>query len=90
VQRVDVRELRSLGVRPVKVEQRRRGDVVVQWEISAARLPSEGLDLDAQVVGEVDGIQNVPTIETETLLALVEAVRLDHLGMPRYGVVYSV
>src|SRR5215207_5898516 len=80
LQRVAVRERRSPGTRPVKVEQRRRGDVVVQWQISAAGLPAEGLDLDAQVVSEMDGIRNVPTVETEPLLALVEAVRPDHLG----------
>ena len=83
-------EARPPGARLVEVEQRRRGNVVVQWAVSPTRLPAEGLDLDTQVVGEMDGVWDMPAVQTEALLALVEAVGRITWGIPRYGVVYSV
>ena len=62
----------------------------MQREVSATGLPAEGLDLDTQIGGEMDGVQDMPAVETEALLALVEPVGADHLGHARYGVVYSV
>jgi hypothetical protein len=38
------------------------------------------LNLDAKVRREMDGVQDMPAVETEALLALVEAVGANHLG----------
>ena len=59
LQRVDMGKARPPGARLVEVEQGRRRDVVVQWPVSAAGLPPEGLDLDTQVVGEMDGVRDM-------------------------------
>ena len=48
-------------------------------QVSAAGLPAEGLDLHAEVLGEMNGVKNVPAVQTEALLALVETIGADHL-----------
>ena len=52
----------------------------MQLEVSTAGLPAERLDLNPQIGGEMDGVQDMPPVEAEALLALVEAVGTDYLG----------
>ncbi len=51
----------------------------MQRQVSAAGLPAEGLDFDPEVAGEMDGVGDVPAVQTEALLALVEAIGADYL-----------
>ena len=50
------------------------------WSTAAAGLPTQRLDLDTKVAGEMDGVQHMPAVETEALLALIETVGTEHLG----------
>ncbi len=74
-----------MGGGPVEVEERRRRDVVAQREVAPATAPAEGLDVDAQLLGEVDRVGEVPTVEAEPLLAHVEPVGPDHLRHAEVG-----
>src|SRR5205807_9474449 len=65
------------------------GDVVLERQVAGLTVlghaPAEGLNGDAQVGLEADGVHNVPAVEAEALLALVEAIGLDHLRQAQVG-----
>ena len=58
-------------------------DVILKREISSAGTPAQSLDRYLEVFFEPDRIHNVPAIEAEALLRIVEAVRPDDPGPVR-------
>ena len=70
------------------VPERRRGDVVLQRQVAAARRASRAPGSSPADPLEADRVHDVPAVQAEALLAAVQAVRVDHLAAcPRKGVV---
>src|ERR1700739_586366 len=74
-----VRKLWERRVRLGLVPKGDRCNIVHQRQISLSALPPERLNSDAQIMIETDGVRYMPAIETEALLRLIKAVRLDDL-----------
>ncbi len=67
------------GAGGCRVEVGSGGDVVLEGEVAAAGAPAEGLDVYAEFGAEADRVGEVEAVHAEALLALVLAVRADHL-----------
>ena len=61
------------------IPKRHGRDVVLQRQIAPARLPAEVLNGDFEIVLETNRVGNVPAIEAETLLRIIQAIRPDDL-----------
>src|SRR5271154_2684485 len=55
-------------------------NVILQREVTPARLPAEILNSDFEIVLEADGVGNVPAIKAEAPLQIGPSVRLNDLG----------
>ena len=69
LQIVGTGQRRARRRRAIQVEDRGRGDVVMQWSVTAPRHPAEGLDVHSQVGVEVDRVEEMPAVHPEPLLA---------------------
>src|SRR6266478_9042099 len=61
------------------------GEVVLQRQVAAARLPAQGLNRYFQILLESNRIHDVPPIQAKPLLRIVEAVWPDDLRQPAVG-----
>lgn len=66
------------------------GDVVAEFEVAASGAPTKGLDGDAEIFFEADRVGDVPSVEAEALLGVVEAVGRMTWGSPVQGPENSV
>src|SRR5687767_2551274 len=57
-------------------------DVILQGQITPAAAPAESLDSNAQILLEANRIGDVPAIEAETRLRIVETIGPDNLRQP--------
>src|ERR1035441_3843769 len=85
LQMIAVRELWKSLVRFSLIPVGDGCDIVHEREVSAAALPSEGLNLDTQVALEADGVGDVPAVHAKALLRLVQAVRANDLRQAGIG-----
>src|SRR5437867_2565238 len=79
LQIVPARQLRELPVRLGLIPKGDRRNVILERQIAAPRLPAERLDRHLEILLEADGIGDVPSIEPEARLRIVEAVGPNHL-----------
>src|SRR5918995_541590 len=70
-----------LGLIPV----RHRGDIVLQRQVATTRAPAERLDGDTQVLFEADRGDDVPPVQPEPLLRVVDAIGAHHEWQARVG-----
>src|SRR5215218_8784609 len=70
-----------LGLIPV----RHRGDIVLQRQVATAGAPAERLDGDTKVLFEADRVDDVPPVQPESLLRVVEAVGSHDERQARVG-----
>src|SRR5699024_820315 len=80
---VELRRRRERCVRFALVPPCGRGDVLPQWPVALEALLGAGeperLDRHPEPAGEADRVGQVPAVQTEPQLAVVELVRGDHL-----------
>jgi hypothetical protein len=69
LQIVGTGQRRARHRRAIQVGDRGRGDVVVQWSVTAPRHPAERLDVPSQVGVEVNRVEEMPAVHPEALLA---------------------
>src|SRR5262245_27139891 len=79
------RQLWKRSVRLPLVPVDDRADVVLERKIAVARAPPQSLNRDLQVALEPDRVGDVPAVETEALLRLIEAVGTNDQRHPRVG-----
>src|SRR5437867_3729588 len=61
-----------------------RGDIVLQRQVKTAiAFPAQGLNRDAQIFLKPDWIHDVPPVESETLLRLINTVGTNYLSQSR-------
>src|SRR5580698_3511872 len=82
---ISVRQRRERRVRFGLIPECDRRNVIRKRQIPAAALPSQVLNRYAQIIFEADRIGNVPAIEPESLLRLIQAVGLDDLCQAGVG-----
>src|SRR5712691_10492413 len=75
-----VRNLRKGSVRLALIPVGDRGDIVLQRQVKTAiAFPAQGLNCDAQIFFKPDRIHDMPPVEPETVLGLINAVRTYYL-----------
>src|SRR6187397_726422 len=82
-ERLARRQSAKRRVRLGLIPEGHRRDVVLQREVRTVGAPAERLDRHAQVVLEPDRIHEVPAVEAEALLRLVQAIGPRHERQPR-------
>src|SRR5271170_6549456 len=82
LQIVGTGQRRARHRRAIQIEDRGRGDVVVQWSVTAPRHPAERLDVHSQVGVEVNRVEEMPAVHPEALLAPIQPIRADDLMQP--------
>src|SRR5208282_5209094 len=89
VEIVDARQRRVFLVRFRLIPVDGRRNIILQGKVTRSLLevgwpitPTKRLDSHAQILFEPNRISDMPAIKTETLLAGVQAIRLDHLSQP--------